>query len=159
MEKNTVSPRLKLWISLVKWFIVSVALVVMTRIIDTGFRERQADLADLRFYHEYVTPAIVLNSSPVQKRMLAQYFACISPSAELRERWVLYYDSVYPEYIRFITPVLAEEQSLQNRYLELTRVPFVADRAKSELREIEDKLAGIRLILYPVMESPVYPAP
>lgn len=153
-EKNTVSPRLKFWIDLVKWFIVSIALVAVTKIVDTGFRTRQADLAELKFYHEYVTPAIILNSSPVQKRMLAQYFACIAPSPELRERWTVYYDSIYPEYIRFVTPLLAEEQALQPRFQELLRMREVTDRAEGELRRVGERLSEIREVLYPAMISP-----
>jgi len=146
--------RLKFWIDFLKWFIVSVALVVVTIIIDYGFKDRQAGLAELKFYDNYVTELIVLNPSPVQKRMLAQYFACVSPSDKLKEGWKIYYDSIYPQYIDYITPILEEEAVLSQRFQSLLTSPDSQDASREERSRIETKLAEIHKILYPEMKLP-----
>ncbi len=146
--------RLKYWISLGKWFVVSVALVIMTTIIDWGFKDRQAGLAELKFYDNYVTELIVLNPSPVQKRMLAQYFACVGPSDKLRERWKIYHDSIYREYIDYITPLLEEEALLLPMYETLLHSTNVTVRNQEELGKIEARLKEIRQIRYPKLKLP-----
>jgi len=153
-EATQALQRMKLWIDLAKWFITSVAIVVATMIIDWGFKDRQAGLAELKFYNNYVTELIVLNPSPVQKRMLAQYFACVTPSEKLRQQWVVYYDSLYREYIEFITPVLAEETRLQQRYQELLGKQDRTDSNQDETLLIEARLEEIRGILFPEMTLP-----
>jgi len=147
-------PSPEYWIDLAKWFIVSVVLAVVTLIINWGFKDRQAGLAELKFYDNYVTELIVLNPSPVQKRMLAQYFACVSPSEKLKEGWKIYYDSIYREYIDYITPIVEEESALQQRYQKLKRSQNITDSEQVELCKIDARLEKIRQILYPEMKMP-----
>ena len=146
--------RLKYWIDLGKWFVVSVALVIMTTIIDWGFKDRQAGLAELKFYDNYVTELIVLNPSPVQKRMLAQYFACVTPSEKLRTQWKIYHDSIYQEYIDYITPLIEEEALLLSRYETLSHALDATGKQQQELVTIEARLEEIRQALYPTMKLP-----
>ncbi|MBN1198357.1 MAG: hypothetical protein JXA23_03320, partial [Bacteroidales bacterium] len=128
---------LQVWIDLAKWFITSVVLVVATMIIDAGFKDRQANLAELKFYDNYVTELIVLNPNPVQKCMLAQYFACVTPSEKLRERWIVYHDSIYPDYAAYIQPLRQEESLLMERCRELVISQDVTDSRQVEINEIE----------------------
>ncbi|MFH1296273.1 MAG: hypothetical protein ABIJ04_03250 [Bacteroidota bacterium] len=153
-NSGQVTPTLKFWIDLAKWFIVSVALVVATKVIDTGFRNRAADLAELQFYDQYITELIVLNPDPVNKIMLAEYIMCVSPSEKIRERWKVYYDSIYPEYIDYITPILAEQQTLQQRYRELLSKADITDSNRHEILIVETRLEEIRRILFPEMTLP-----
>jgi hypothetical protein len=44
----------KFGIELFKWFIGSVAIVVMTLIIDKGFKERTAGIQEMQAYDKYV---------------------------------------------------------------------------------------------------------
>ncbi|MBL7111105.1 MAG: hypothetical protein ISS19_04105 [Bacteroidales bacterium] len=153
-NSGPVTPKLKFWIDLAKWFIVSVALVVATKVIDTGLRNRTADLAELKFYDKYITELIVLNPDPVNKIMMAEYIICVSPSEKIRKRWKVYYDSIYPEYIEYITPIVEEKALLQQRYLSLSRSPGVTDANQDELARIEMRLGEIRDILFPKMKLP-----
>ncbi len=148
--------RLKFWIDFMKWFIVSVALVVVTTIIDWGFRDREAGLAELKFYDRYVTNLVVLNPSPVQKRQLALYFSTVTPSEKLRERWQVYYDSLYSDYIDYITPILEEESVLNLRYRALLKSQDSKDAELEELARIEFRLGEIRQVLYPEIKLPDY---
>ena len=42
------------WIDLAKWLIVSVGLVIMTTIIDQGFKDRAAGIVEMGAYDKYV---------------------------------------------------------------------------------------------------------
>lgn len=151
---GTPKSNLQLWIDLAKWFITSVAVVVATMIIDYGFKDRQAGLAELKFYDKYVTELIVLNSNPVQKKMLAQYFACVTPTEKLRERWIIYHDSVYKEYMDYITPYLKEDSVLTGRMEALISIPGLTDSSEEEILRIEARRDEIYHILYPEVKLP-----
>ena len=90
--------KLKLIFDVVKWLIGSVALVVVTMIIDYGFRDRAAGLDEVKQYDHYVTNLIVLNKEVGPRRLLAQYFSYVLPSAQLRKCWQDYYWVVNIEY-------------------------------------------------------------
>jgi hypothetical protein len=90
--------KLKLIFDVVKWLIGSVALVIVTMIIDYGFRDRAAGLDEVKQYDHYVTNLIVLNKEVGPRRLLAQYFSYVLPSAQLRKCWQDYYWLVNTEY-------------------------------------------------------------
>ncbi len=94
--------KFKYKIELFKWLIGSVALVVMTAIIDWGFKDRAAGLQEIQQYDKYATELIVLNNDPVKKRMLAQFFSKVTPSEKLRNGWEMYYKDVNLEYKAFL---------------------------------------------------------
>ncbi|MFH1161022.1 MAG: hypothetical protein V1733_08755, partial [bacterium] len=146
--------RLKYWIDLTKWFIASVVLVTVTTIINWGFRDREAGLAELKFYDRYVTELIVLNPNPVQKRMLAQYFASVTPSEKLRERWEIYYDSVYIEYREYIDPLLKEDSLIRMRYQRLLQRENLSDAATGELIRMKERMDQIDRLLHPLLTLP-----
>jgi len=100
---KTVTPitelqKLKLIFDVVKWLIGSVALVIVTMVIDYGFRDRAAGLNEVKQYDQYVTNLIVLNKEVGPRRLLAQYFSYVLPSAQLRTCWQNYYSVVNTEY-------------------------------------------------------------
>lgn len=91
-------PGIAYWIDLAKWAIVSVGLVVMTSIIDAGFKDRAAGIVEMGAYDKYVTDLIVLNEEVGPRRLLAQYFAHVTASDKLRPGWVEYYELLDTEY-------------------------------------------------------------
>lgn len=93
-------------VELFKWLIGSVALVIMTTVIDFGFRDRTTGLLEIQQYDKYVTELIILNKEPGQKRMLAQFFANVTPSEKLKKGWSAYYTEVDKEYKKYIAPIL-----------------------------------------------------
>ena len=90
--------KMKLIFDVVKWLIGSVALVIVTMVIDYGFRDRAAGLNEVKQYDNYVTILIVLNKEVGPRRLLAQYFSYVLPSAQLRKCWQDYYWVVNAEY-------------------------------------------------------------
>lgn len=148
------SPALKYWIDLGKWFLISVVIVIATKIVDTGFKERQTSLTELKFYDTYVTNLIVLNPSPVNKRFLAQYLICVTTSDKLRDRWQVYYDSIYPEYAAYVQGIESENKLLEERYNALKTTVERKDNLLAELARIEAQLAANREKLVPSFVLP-----
>lgn len=101
-DPNISFEKYKYKVELFKWLIGSVALVVMTAIIDWGFKDRAAGLQEIQQYDKYATELIVLNNDPVKKRMLAQFFSKVTPSEKLRKGWDLYFREVNAEYRAFL---------------------------------------------------------
>jgi hypothetical protein len=90
--------KLKLIFDVVKWLVGSVALVIVTLVINYGFKDRAAGLAEVKQYDTYVTNLIVLNNEVGPRRLLAQYFSYVLPSDQLRKCWQNYYLVVNEEY-------------------------------------------------------------
>ncbi|EMS33823.1 hypothetical protein C943_04142 [Mariniradius saccharolyticus AK6] len=109
--------KFKYKVEIVKWFIGSVTLVVISMMIEWGFRDRAAGLSEIKEYDKYATDLIILNNDPVKKRMLAQYFSKVTPSDKLREGWEAYFKEVDLEFRSFL-----EKDSLAKaRLAELSR--------------------------------------
>lgn len=103
-------------IELFKWLIGSVALVLVTTVIDFGFRDRSAGLTEIQQYDKYVTELIVLNEDPGQKRMLAQFFSNVTPSEKLKAGWTNYFNQVDKEYKDYIEPILKNDSIIRKEY-------------------------------------------
>jgi hypothetical protein len=93
---NFMSPESK--IDLIKWFLGSFVLVIVTTIISYQFQDREHGLNEMNQYDKYVTELIVLNKDLGKRRLLAQYFAYVTPSEKLREPWMNYYQLLDAEY-------------------------------------------------------------
>lgn len=120
-QKHTEDPQIgfekyKLKVELFKWFMGSVALVLVTTVIDYGFRDRAAGLEEMQQYDKYITDLIVLNKEPGQRRRLAQFFANVTPSEKLKKGWTDYYKEVDKEYQSFIAPVLKNDSLVKKEY-------------------------------------------
>jgi len=85
-------------IDLVKWFLGSFVIVIITTIISYQFQDREHGLNEMNQYDKYVTELIVLNKDLGKRRLLAQYFAYVTPSDKLREPWMDYYLLLDEEY-------------------------------------------------------------
>ena len=89
----------KYWIELAKWFIVSVALVLITNIVNWNFTSRDKSFDEVKFYSEkYMTELIVLNDKVGPRYKLAQFFKNVIVNNDQREGWIRYYDDVKKEY-------------------------------------------------------------
>lgn len=132
--------RFKYYVDLAKWFIVSVALVVMTTIIDAGFRDRSAGLSEIQQYDKYVTELIVLNEEVGPRRLLAQYFANVTASDKLRKQWQEYYKLLDGEYTALMR---AKQEDIKSRD-SLTMLAILSQN-KSEKTDSVTKLQISRL--------------
>jgi hypothetical protein len=86
------------WIELIKWFVASVVIVVVTMIIDAGFREREAGIKEMEVYDRYVE--IILKADNIEQRWkLCEYFSIVTPTERLRLRWQAYKDTISADYM------------------------------------------------------------
>lgn len=149
-DPNFSFEKYKYKVELIKWLIGSVVLVVMTTIIDWGFKDRAAGLQEIQQYDKYATELIVMNNDPVKKRMLAQFFSKVTPSEKLREGWEKYYDEVNVEYKMF----LYKDSIAQARLKELMDKDsaMLSVSQKKEKEELENKVyENQRIINQPII--------
>jgi hypothetical protein len=149
-EKQLEFEKYKIKIELYKWLIGSVALVLLTTIIDYGFRDRTAGLQEIQQYDKYITDLIVLNKEPGQKRMLAQFFANVTPSDKLKKGWYKYYQEVDKEYQIMIAPVLKNDSILKSEYNNLLENSSDSSSNKNEqLSLLETKIEENERLIHP----------
>jgi len=132
-------------VELFKWLIGSVVLVVMTTIIDWGFKDRAAGLQEIEQYDKYATELIVLNNDPVKKRMLAQFFSKVTPSEKLREGWEKYYvevDAEYREFLRKDSIAQLKLKALMDKDTSL-----LSESQKKEKEQLENQVIETRRII------------
>lgn len=134
--------RLKIWIELGKWAIVSVGLVIMTTIINAGFKDREVGLNEIKEYDKYVL-MVTDNTKISERRLLAQYFAHVTPSKKLKEGWASYFNIVDKEFQGLL-------ENKENKQIELSEMRqstdssiFTVERVQQlvqEIMSIDDEL-------------------
>ncbi len=134
--------RLKIWIDFGKWAIVSVGLVIMTKIIDTGFKDREVGLNEIKEYDKYVS-MVTDNAKISERRLLAQYFAHVTPSKKLKEGWAAYYTTVDKEYRQLQhekKTKLIELADIKNTSDSLNLPVATIQQLQKEIEDINDEL-------------------
>lgn len=128
----------KMKMNFLKWVLGTFAVAIMTIIINWGFKDRAVGMNEISQYDRYATELIVLNESPVKKRMLAQFFAHVTPSTKLRDGWKEYLKEVNKDYNRFI----AEKNAQYNRLIQLRKInpSELSEAQKKEIQYLETKL-------------------
>jgi len=132
----------------IKWLIVSAVIPVATLIIDKGFRERAASISEMEAYNEHT--ALVTDYSKVaERRLLAQYFATVTPSDELRARWALYFEIVDQEY----REQLEKEEQAKVELKELEVRNNLSPEENMRKLELTDKIKRFQYELTPEFEK------
>lgn len=122
-------------IDLVKWFLGSFVIVILTTIISYQFQDREHGLNEMNQYDKYVTELIVLNKDLGKRRLLAQYFAYVTPSDKLREPWMNYYLLLDEEYKQ-----LQKQDSLLTIQITSSRDTISTQHLIQKSEEIKQKL-------------------
>lgn len=138
--------RYKVKVDLLKWLIGTVGLTVITYIINWGFRDREQGMNEISQYDKYATELIVLNDNPVKKRMLAQFFARVTPSEKLKKGWQKYYDEVNKEFEVFMNDAIIERNKLAMlKKIESSRL---SEAQKNEINFLEPKVKVNEALIY-----------
>ena len=138
-EKEFKFEKYKFKAELFKWFIGSVALVIITVIIDKGFKERTAGIQEMQAYDKYVE--VILKANNIEERWkLSKYFSIVTPTERLRQRWTAYKDSIKGEYLEF--------KALKETEFELIRQKNDS-QSKDTLFKIDKKINEIQHKLVP----------
>ncbi len=120
-------------IDVTKWFVGSVALIIITQIIDRGIKDRQQGIAELAAYDKYIT-TITNNQKTkvIERKLLADFFASVTASSQLKRGWQEYRDSVKVEYDAFQNTLKEKEKKREEFLLRQERGDSLS---KSERRE------------------------
>lgn len=125
----------KLKMNLFKWVLGTFAITIITLIINWGFKDRAVGMDEISQYDRYATELIVLNDNPVKKRMLAQFFAHVTPSTKLRDGWNQYYTEVDKEYEQFMSETNADKNRLNQ--LQKIDTAKLSNAQKNEIKVLE----------------------
>lgn len=116
-------------IELGKWFMVSVAIVLATAIVNDGFRERDQDVKEMQVFDKYTT--VVLEADGVEKRkLLTEYFASVSPDGRIKTAWENY-KKVVEIQVKEYRDNQAKLQALTEKTAQGTATP--AEKAQREV--------------------------
>lgn len=87
---------LRLWISLIKFLIGTVALGIISLYINHEIQIREVEVREFEALGQFIEHALQENVGV--RRRFAHYFSTVTQSDRLRERWVEYYKEVDKEY-------------------------------------------------------------
>ncbi|MBS0030694.1 hypothetical protein ACTJJ0_24535 [Chitinophaga sp. 22321] len=136
-----IGKKIKNWdgiIDLAKWYLISVAAVFLGKMIELSIQDRETGMKEMVVYDKYVN--IVLHTDSIEQQWaLARYFACVTPTDRLRERWQIFYDTINKDYI--IYNALKAKREL----VEQSKLP-AAEKADS-LTKIDAKIQKINVSL------------
>ena len=131
----------KKYFELIKWFIGSVVLVILTLIIDKGFRERSAGIQEMQAFDKYVE--IILKADNIEERWkLSEFFSTVTPTDRLRDRWIDYKKLIEWDYKNF-KELKSKELHLKEK-VESGKYPKALNdliKVRKQLEPYEKKLA------------------
>jgi hypothetical protein len=136
----------KYYISIVKWEIGSVVLVVLAGIINNGFQERNAGIQEMQAFDKYVE--IILKADNIEERWkLSEFFSTVTPTERLRSKWVDYNRNIRSDYDTFkklkeSELALTEEKSLAIGKEKFQEVNIKLNKIRKQLEPFEKKLAS-----------------
>lgn len=130
--------RLKIWIDVLKWLIGSVVLVIVTTIIDKGFKEREMVIKEMAKYDTYID-MVTSADKLVERRKLAQFFKTMTLNEDVQLRWSDYYDLVNKEYEDTLASRNAKLDTLNN-YLSK---PIKTEEDSQKIEEIQKDINNI----------------
>ena len=144
-DKKEKLPRIekfKLIMEYVKWFVVSVVLVVIALIIDSGFKSRDQGLKEMTQYDKYID-VLVYNDNVGAKVKLAEFLSIITTSKDLRDRWGVYLEKVraeYDEYQKLNDSTEAQIEKLNQKNSPTEKEIKTIEKLEDKKSEIESQL-------------------
>ncbi len=120
-------------IEIVKWFVISVAIVIGASIISDSFKEREQDIKEIGVFDKYVTT--ITEAKGIEKRwLLAQYFSFVAPPGELRKSWEAYKVAIKPEFDEY-RKSKDEENALEAKK-KITNLTNVEETRLAEVQKV-----------------------
>lgn len=96
-----------------KWYIASIALVFLVKMLENGFTERDTGIKEMQTYDKYAD--IILRANNIEERWkLSEYFSTVTPTNRLRDGWVEYRNTISDEYKEY-KKLKIEEDSLSRK--------------------------------------------
>lgn len=128
--------RLKIWLTFVKFLLGTFVLGLVSTIINGQFQKREIELKEQEQVGEFLDHA--LQEDVGVRRRFAQYFATVTRSSELRERWTEYYKLVNVEYQK----IEKEKQALEEQAAKADSLSLKErERLSTRISELEQALS------------------
>jgi hypothetical protein len=129
-----------------KWYMVAVAIVFFGKLLDSSFTDRETSIKEIAIYEKYATT--IMETDSIEKRWkLIEYFAAVTPSEQLRERWEAYKTIIKPEYDTLL--------ALKKRQSEiLSSAKALTPALKTELLAIQEKKNALNVSLVSSSSTP-----
>lgn len=138
-------------IELVKWFLGSFVILLLPIMIGRSLDDRKQGLQEIEKYDKYATELIIQNDNLGKRRLLAQYFAYVTPSNNLRSRWMDYYnllDSQWKAILKRQKEIEEEKQKLEKELKDSTSAgqKIYLESAKKMPSSIEEKKKRLKAL-------------
>ncbi|MEO8149047.1 MAG: hypothetical protein ABI723_15480 [Bacteroidia bacterium] len=130
--------KLKIVIDIVKWIIGSVVLVIVTTIIDTGFKEREMAIKEMAKFDSYID-MVTSADKLVERKRLAQFFKTMTISKDVQARWSDYYEIVSKEYDDTLAVRVAKQDTLNL----LLKKPMKNETDSQKIQQIQQDINGL----------------
>lgn len=134
---------LEKYAELIKWFISNVVIIVVTIIIDNGFKKRSAGIQEMQAFDKYVE--IILKADNIEERWkLSEFFSTVTPTNRLREKWISYKKLISTDYEKF-KDLKDKEFALSEEVKQGKSVDAIKklNKVKKQLEPYEQKLADL----------------
>lgn len=116
-------------IEIIKWFINTVVIVLITLLIDYNFKDRETGIEEMKLYNQYVD--VILNSDNIEERWrLVEYFSVVTPTERLRERWLSYQDVIREDYLKYQKLNSTKDELLSKPNINLDTLVVIQDKIK-----------------------------
>lgn len=125
--KTMSEEKLKIWIDLAKFFLGTVVLGLVSTSINASFQDREISLKEQDHLAKFTQEA--LNQNPAHRKRLADFFASVTQSKDLRTGWKKYQKLVNEEVIEVKKELKTESKEI-----------------KLLLQKIEEKTAALEKI-------------
>ena len=121
-------------IDLVKWFLGSFVILFLPIVIGWNLDDRKQGLDEIEKYDKYATTLIIQNDNLAKRRLLAQYFAYVTPSPHLRNRWMSYYELLDAQWKAIVKRQREIEEEKQKLLKELAMDSLIMPAPRLEIR-------------------------
>lgn len=126
--------KVKFWVSVSKWVIGSVAIVVIALVINSGFKERVTGIQEMQAFDKYVD--VILKADNIEERWkLCQFFSTVTPTERLRDKWINYKHLIQPDYDTF--KKLKQKEFELNQEIQKKKSPKTIDKLNEVRRQLE----------------------
>lgn len=117
---------------ILKWYIVSVAIVLATQMVQSSFTERETGIKEMQVYEKYADN--ILKADNIEERWkLAEYFSSVTPTDRLRNRWIAYKQEISSDYNTYV-----ELKKKEDKY---STKDSLTHQEAQDLNQIQNRIA------------------
>lgn len=129
---------LEIWLKLVRFMIVTVGFGIATIVVNCQFQQREVDIKEMEMLGKFVDHAI--DGVVAKRQRFAEYFATVSRSKDVRNRWEKYKKKIDVQFQR----IENEVQRIENEADELKKQK---EQERKEAEALRKELAKTKILV------------